>query len=109
VARRARTQAAWRQRNPDYFTAHRLQQRQLKAEAGTPVAPLVMPRPLSSLPWDLAQEVFGVVGTDFLGQVGRVLLGAAQDQRRMQVVETTGDLGRLPPSPAQDQNTRLTA
>jgi hypothetical protein len=41
---------------------------------------LVLPPPLSQLPWDMAQDEFGVVGTDFLGHLGRVLLGAAQDQ-----------------------------
>jgi hypothetical protein len=79
AARRVRTQASWRRRNPDYFTAHRLQRRRLIADAGRPPAPLVLPPPLSSLPWDLAQDTFGVVGSDFLGHLGRVLLTAAQD------------------------------
>jgi len=48
--------------------------------AGTTPAPLVVPPPLSSLAWDLAQDEFGVTGTDFLGQMSRVLLIAAQDQ-----------------------------
>jgi hypothetical protein len=58
---------------------------------------LVLPPPLSQLPWDLAQDEFGVVGTDFLGHLGRVLLGAAQDQKASQVIEPTGEAGRLPP------------
>jgi hypothetical protein len=37
--------------------------------AGTTPAPLVVPPPLSSLAWDLAQHEFGVTGTDFLGQM----------------------------------------
>lgn len=45
-----------------------------------PVDPLVLPPPLSRLPWDIAQETFGVVGSDFLGHLGRVLLTTAQDQ-----------------------------
>ena len=81
IARRTRTQASWRRRNPDYFIAHRVQRRRLRAtEAQGGVLPLVLPPPLSQLPWDLAQEEFGVTGTDFLGHLGRVLLGAAQDQ-----------------------------
>jgi hypothetical protein len=58
---------------------------------------LALPPPLSQLPWDLAQDEFGVVGTDFLGHLGRVLLDAAQDQKASQVIEPTGEAGRLPP------------
>jgi hypothetical protein len=98
IARRAATQASWRRRNPDYFIAHRLQRRGLKAEeADAVVSPLVLPPPLSHLPWDLAQDAFGVVGTDFLGHLGRVLLVAAQDQKAGQVLDPTGEAGRLPP------------
>ncbi len=98
IARRAATQASWRRRNPDYFIAHRIQRRRLKADEAQPaVLPLVLPPPLSQLPWDLAQGAFGVVGTDFLGHLGRVLLVAAQDQRAAQVIDSTGELGRLPP------------
>lgn len=79
-ARRDVTQASWRRRNPDYFHARRLHDRQLAVVAGTTPAPLVLPPPLSSLAWDLAQDEFGVTGTDFLGQMSRVLLIAAQDQ-----------------------------
>jgi hypothetical protein len=66
-------------------------------EAQVSVLPLVFPPPLSQLPWDLAQEEFGIAGTDFLGHLGRVLLGAAQDQKPGQVVELTGETGRLLP------------
>jgi hypothetical protein len=98
IARRVQTQTSWRRRNPDYFIAHRLLQRRVRAEAAPPaVPPLVLPPPLSQLPWDLAQDEFGVVGTDFLGHLGRVLLGAGQDQKAGQVSEPTGEPGRLPP------------
>jgi hypothetical protein len=97
IARRVRAQASWRHRNPDYFMARRMQQRRVHAEAPVPVSPLVLPPPLSQLPWDLAQDEFGVVGTDFLGHLGRVLLTAAQDEKAGQVIEPTGEPGRLPP------------
>ena len=98
IARRAKTQASWRRRNPDYFIAHRVQRRRVKAaHASAGVLPLVLPPPLSQLPWDLAQDTFGVVGTDFLGHLGRVLLRAVQDQKAGQVLETIGETGRLPP------------
>jgi hypothetical protein len=65
IARRVRTQASWRRRNPDYFIAHRIQRRRLSAdEAQAAVLPLVLPPPLSQLPWDLVQEEFGIAGTD---------------------------------------------
>ena len=96
IARHAQTQASWRRRNPDYFIAHRVQRRRVQAEAAV-VLPLVLPPPLSQLPWDLAQDTFGVVGTDFLGHLGRVLLGAVQDQKTGQVIEAIGETGRLPP------------
>ena len=96
IGRRAKTQASWRRRNPDYFIAHRLHRRRVTAEHAA-VLPLVFPPPLSQLPWDLAQDAFGVVGTDFLGHLGRVLLGAVQDQKAGQVLEPVGETSRLPP------------
>jgi hypothetical protein len=75
----------------------RLDQRRAQEGAGRPPAPLVVPPPLSSLAWERAREEFGLTGTDFLGQMGRMLLVAAKDQRRVEVVESIGDSGRLPP------------
>jgi hypothetical protein len=75
-----RTQAAWRRRHPDYFSAHRLHGRQVAADREGGLDPPRLSAPLSTLPWDLAQDTFGVVGSGFLGQMGRVLLTAAQDE-----------------------------
>jgi hypothetical protein len=75
-----------------------MQRRRLEAEeANGAVLPLVLPPPLSQLPWDVAQEAFGVIGTDFLSHLGRVLLVAGQDQKASQVLDTTGESGGLPP------------
>jgi hypothetical protein len=38
-----------------------------------------LPPPLNQLPWDIAQDEFGVKGADFIGIFGTVLLLAAQD------------------------------
>jgi len=103
-ARRARTQASWRRRNPDYFTARRLQLRRVSQEEGAVLEPLQLPPPLSHLPWDMAQDEFGPVGTDFLGHLGRVLLRWGQDQRRVQVPVNIDEIGRLPLEAAQDQS-----
>jgi len=75
-----------------------MQRRGLEAEeAEGAVLPLVLPPPLSQLPWDVAQEAFGVTGTDFLSHLGRVLLVAAQDQKASQVLDAMGARGGLPP------------
>jgi hypothetical protein len=104
VARRARTQASWRRRNPDYFTARRLQLRRVSQGEGAILEPLQLPPPLSHLPWDIAQDEFGSVGTDFLGHLGRVLLRSGQDQRRVQVPVSIDEIGRLPLGAAQDES-----
>jgi hypothetical protein len=39
-----------------------------------------MRAPLDRLPWDVAQDEFGVQGADFIGIFGQLLLMAAQDE-----------------------------
>ena len=75
----------------------RLDQRRGEEAAGRAPAAFALPPPLSSLPWERAREDFGLSGTDFLGQMGRILLVAAKDERRVEVVDSIGDGGRLPP------------
>jgi hypothetical protein len=90
AARRKRTQASWRAANPGYFAARRITERAAAAEEARapPPAPR-MSRPLDRLPWDLAQDEFGAQGADFIAVFGRVLLRAAQDERRAQVLDTS--------------------
>ena len=104
MARRARTQASWRRRNRDYFTARRLQARRVSKEDGAVLEPLQLPAPLSHLPWDIAQDEFGPVGADFLGHLGRVLLRSGQDERRVEVPASIEEVGRLPLGAAQDES-----
>jgi hypothetical protein len=89
--RRKQTQASWRSRNPDYFAARRLKQRaaMVLPPPAPPPPPLRVPPPLDRLPWDIAQDEFGVQGADFLGIFGRLLLGAGQDQRRVEVADSS--------------------
>jgi hypothetical protein len=93
ITRRTRTQASWRRRNPDYFIAHpqraAAEEPRRRPAVGAAAAAL-------AAAVDVAQDA-GVVGTDFLGHLGRVLLGAAQDQKPGQVIEKAGESGRLPP------------
>jgi hypothetical protein len=75
----------------------RLDQRRAEEVAGKAPTPFAMAPPLSSLAWDRAREHFGLTGTDFLGQMGRVLLVAAKDERGAELVDSIDDSGRLPP------------
>jgi hypothetical protein len=101
AARRKKTQAAWRTRNPGYSVAWRIQARAESARAPGPS--LRLPSPLSNLPWDMAHEEFSRKGADFIGAMGALLLQAAKDQFEGQVVDSSRDPGTLPPSPAKDQ------
>jgi hypothetical protein len=47
-----------------------------------------MPDPLSQLPWDVAQDEFGVQGADFIGVMGTLLLRAAQDEIKSYFVDS---------------------
>ena len=100
-ARRQRTQANWRARNPDYFTGHRIQNRAAKGEP--PPDPSHLPAPLNQLPWDIAQDQFGAQSADFIRVMGRFLLSAAQDRFRAYVVDSKALPGTFPPPPTQDQ------
>lgn len=89
--RRKKTQASWRAANPDYFAARRMAERAEPAapERKTAPEPVRVPAPLDRLPWDVAQDEFGVQGARFLGLFGRVLVAAGQDQRRAQGLDTS--------------------
>ena len=85
AARRKRTQAKWRAKNPEYATGYRIEQRsaqELTAE------PLRLPPPLNQLPWDLAKDEFGSKGADFIGVMGALLVRSAKDQFRAYVADS---------------------
>ena len=100
AARRKNTQAQWRAKNPDYGTAYRIQQRSAQTQ---PPEPLRLPPPLNQLPWDLAQDQFGVLGADFIGVMGALLLSCAKDQFPVHLLDSTGVPDALPPSIPKDQ------
>ena len=100
AARRRHTQASWRKRNPDYFIARRIQERGALPQ---PPEPLCLPAPLSRLPWDIAQDEFGVQGADFIGLLGGLLVRHAQSQFEAYLVDSSRLAGTLPPSSAQSQ------
>ena len=100
AARRVQTQRTWRDSRPDYFTARRIRER---GDIDRVPEPLQLPPPLSRLPWDIAQDEFGVQGADFIGILSTVLLRVAQDQFKAHAVDNTGLADTLHPNAAQDQ------
>ena len=94
TARRQKTQANWRNRNPAYSIAWRIDQR----AAAQPEAPepLRMPAPLNRLPWDVAKDQFGPQGTDFIGVMAALILRTAKDQILPYLTDPTGVPGTLP-------------
>ena len=92
--RRAETQARWRASHPEYDVTRRIVKRAEAAEQAEeavralPPLPRV-PRALARLPWGHAQDQFGTQAVDFAAQFGKVLLHAAQDQTRMQLLDTS--------------------
>src|SRR5580704_8399755 len=79
TARRQKTQASWRKRNPDYAIAWRLDQRTTQTPSPEP---LHLPPPLEQLPWNFAKDQFSPQGADFLGVMSALILRAAKDQIR---------------------------
>src|SRR5437867_2848344 len=79
VARRKKKQKAWRERNPDYFIARRIQDR---SRQDRPPEPLRLPIPLSRLPWDIAQSQFRAYVIEDSRLTETLPCGSAQSQMR---------------------------
>lgn len=99
-ALRQKSMSAWRKRNPDYFIGWRIQARCNSEHAAKTKR---LPHPLSNLPWDIARDEFGAKGADFVGVMGAVVLQAAKNQLRGQVVDSNRDVSTLPLAPAKNQ------
>ena len=97
TARRQKTQARWRRRNPGYATAYRIDRRAAQKEPEP--EPLRLPAPLNQLPWDLAKDQFGTQGADFIGAMGTLLIRSAKDQFRAYVIDPALVSGTLPVLP----------
>jgi hypothetical protein len=93
TARRQKTQADWRKRNPDYAIAWRLDQR---AAQTPPAEGLRVAAPLNQLPWEFAKDQFGAQGADFIGVLGALILRSTKDQMRPYLPDPTGLPSRLP-------------
>jgi hypothetical protein len=68
-----------------------------------PPEPLRLPPPLNQLPWNVAQDQFGVKGADFIGVMATLLLRAAQDQFQTDLLDSTAVPSTLMQSVLQDQ------
>ncbi len=100
MARRKKTQANWRAKNPEYAVGYRIQQRGAREH---PSEPLRLPPPLSQLPWDLAKDEFGQKGSDFIGVMGSLLVRSAKDQLRTYVIDPMRVSNTLPSLAEKDQ------
>jgi hypothetical protein len=95
-ARREKTQADWRKRNPDYGIAWRLDQR---ATQTLPPERFRLAAPLNQLPWEFAKDQFGAQGADFIGVMSALLLRAAKDEIRPYLHDPKRLPSRLPLPP----------
>ena len=94
TARRQKTQASWRRRNPSYAIAYRIDQR--AARKVPEPEPLRVPAPLNQLPWDLAKDQFGPQGTDFIGIMASLIVRTMKDQIHPYLTDPTAVPGTLP-------------
>jgi hypothetical protein len=101
TARRQKTQANWRKRNPDYAIAWRLDQRSARRP---PPQPLRLPTPLEQLPWNVAKDQFRPQGADFLGVMSALILRAAKDEMRSYLLDCTPVPHALPVSPEKTRS-----
>jgi hypothetical protein len=100
AARRKKTQASWRKRNPDYPLGCRIQ---FLSKSKSPPKTKYLPNPLSDLPWDIAQEAFGLKGASFIGIMCALMLRSVKDQIKRQPVDLSGDPGTLPIIATKDE------
>src|ERR1039458_513504 len=94
AARRQKTQASWRRRNPGDAIAWRIDQR--AAQTQPPPDPLRLPAPLNQLPWEFAKDQFGSQRADFIGVMGALMIRSAKDQFRAYLLDSTKLSGTLP-------------
>ncbi len=94
TARRQKTQAGWRKRNPDYAIAWRLDQRATQIPVPERFS---FAAPLNQLPWNVAKDQFGAQGADFIGVMSALILRAAKDEIRPYLSDLTGLPSRVPP------------
>ena len=103
TARRQKTQASWRDRNPGYGMAWRMDQRTAGIQ---PPEPLRLPVPLNQLPWNVAKDQFGVQGADFISVMGALIIRTAKDQIRPYLIDSKKLPSALPLAPQKTSSGR---
>ena len=96
-ARRQKTQARWRRRNPGYAISWRIDRR--ATQTPSPPEPLRLPSPLNQLPWWFAKDQFGSQRADFIGVMGALMVRYAKDQFQTYLLDSKSFSGTLPLPP----------
>ena len=94
AALRKKTQASWRNRNPEYAATRRLDQRANQTQP--PAEPLRLPKPLDELPWNAAKDEFSPYGIDFIGVALALIVRTAKDEIRSYLTDPTRLSSTLP-------------
>jgi len=102
AALRKKTQAEWRNRNPDYAAVWRCDQR--ANQHNPPPKPPRIPAPLDKLPWNVAKDEFGPQAADFIALISILILRAAKDEILAYLADSTGLPGRLPLPPEKTRS-----
>ena len=102
IARRKKTQASWRARNPDFAAAWRIQQRAQKTNP--PAERPRLPKPLEKLPWDHVKDQFTPQAVDFIMLLCRLILRASKDEIKAYHIDSTGLSGTLPLPPEKTRS-----
>ena len=106
-ARKRAQEAAWRRRNPDYFTGRRWQT--VTEEGSPPASPPTVPRsppPLDEVPWDVVKTQFKVQQVVILALVARVLARAGKRRDAPIPSRSQPDPADIPRLPGKRRLTR---
>lgn len=96
TARRVRSQARWRAKNPAYQAEYRLRAQAAKVAAGeqevtTPRGP---PAEMGQVPWTFVKDEMGPQTLVILIYLVRLLRRSGKDEMRVEVAEIAKDIGR---------------
>jgi hypothetical protein len=91
-------------RQPDYFVARRIAERAERSKAtGRDAPPMRAAGAMAKVPWQLAQDEFGVEVADFFWQFWKVLSRHVQDEMMAQVAGITKEVTKQCAASPQDE------
>lgn len=100
---KARTQAEWARRNPDYWAERRLREQLARVEAGEAPTARPPPRLVEQIPLDLVQDEIGAKAIVIILLLARLLQRSAQDEIARQGADIRREFGRVLVQAAQDE------